>query len=148
VPPGSQLRIRGIIPTCGVVWDRRFLGVIPVSQSCDPVEQAELFAPGFEPCDYSVRSEVLARGGSFCHLDPMNARLSIDPRVCHGQACIRGTRIPVHQIVRMFAHGDSIDTLLDAFGSITREDVLACLDYAASLAEEQVTPLDDVALAP
>ena len=76
----------------------------------------------------------------------MNDRISIDPRICHGQACISGTRIPVHQIVRMFAHGDSIDALLGAYASITREDILACLDYAASLAEEQVTPLDEVAL--
>jgi len=78
----------------------------------------------------------------------MDERISIHPRVCHGQACISGTRIPVHQIVRMFAHGDSIDVVLAAFSSITREDILACLDYAASLAEEQVTPLDDVVLAP
>ena len=77
----------------------------------------------------------------------MNERFSIHPRICHGQACIRGTRIPVHQIVRMFAHGDSIETLLAAYSSILREDILACLDYAASLAEEQVTPLDDVVLA-
>ena len=77
----------------------------------------------------------------------MNERISIHPRICHGQACIRGTRIPVHQIVRMFAHGDSIETLLAAYSSILREDILACLDYAASLAEEQVTPLDDVVLA-
>ncbi len=76
----------------------------------------------------------------------MNERISIHPRVCHGQACIRGTRIPVHQIVRMFAHGDSIETLLGAYPSITREDILACLDYAASLAEEAVTPLDEVML--
>jgi len=77
----------------------------------------------------------------------MNERISINPKVCHGQACITGTRIPVHQIVRMFAHGDSIDRLLAAYPPITREDVLACLDYAASLAEEQVTPLDEAALA-
>ena len=77
----------------------------------------------------------------------MSDRISIHPRICHGQACIRGTRIPVHQIVRMFAHGDSMETLLAAYSSITREDILACLDYAASLAEEQVTPLDDVVLA-
>jgi uncharacterized protein (DUF433 family) len=76
----------------------------------------------------------------------MNERISIHPKVCHGQACIRGTRIPVHQIVRMFAQGDSIESLLRAFPSIKREDVLACLDYAASLAEEQVTPLDNVVL--
>ena len=77
----------------------------------------------------------------------MNGRISIHPRICHGQACIRGTRIPVHQVVRMFAHGDSIDTLLSAYVSITREDILACLDYAASLAEDSVTPLDVALLA-
>ncbi len=82
----------------------------------------------------------------YFNLDPMNERISIHPKICHGQACIRGTRIPVHQIVRMFAHGDSMETLLRAYPSITREDILSCLDYAASLAEEQVTPLDEVAL--
>lgn len=62
----------------------------------------------------------------------MNERISIHPRICHGQACITGTRIPVHQIARMFAHGDSFDSLLTAYPSITRADILACLDYAAS----------------
>ena len=68
------------------------------------------------------------------------------PGVLGGEPCIRGTRIPVHQIIRMFAHGDTIDALLGAYPSITREDILACLDYAASLAEEEVTPLNDVVL--
>ena len=76
----------------------------------------------------------------------MKARIPIHPRICHGQACIRGTRIPVHQIVRMFAHGDSIEALLGAYPSITREDILACLDDAAALAEDQVSPLDDAVL--
>jgi len=76
----------------------------------------------------------------------MSDRITINPGICHGQACIAGTRIPVHQIVRMFAHGDSMEQLLHAYPTITREDILACLDYAASLAEEQVTPLTDVAL--
>jgi uncharacterized protein (DUF433 family) len=62
----------------------------------------------------------------------MNERISIHPRICHGQACITGTRIPVHQIVRMFAHGDSIEKLLAAYATITREDILACLDYVTS----------------
>src|SRR4051794_13833099 len=65
------------------------------------------------------------------HLSPMNDRISIHPKICHGQACISGTRIPAHQIVRMFAHGDNIETLLGAYSSITREDIFACLDYAA-----------------
>lgn len=59
----------------------------------------------------------------------MNERISIDPQVCHGQACIRGTRIPVHQIVGMLANGDTIEDLLAAYPSISREDVLGCLDY-------------------
>ena len=78
----------------------------------------------------------------------MTERISIHPNVCHGQACIVGTRIPVHQVVRMFANGDSLDDLLRAYPTITREDIFACLEYAASLAEEQVTPLDDLVVAP
>ena len=94
-----------------------------------------------------VRQSGVESRSIFCHSSPMSERISINPKVCHGQACITGTRIPVHQIVRMFAHGDSIDGLLGAYPSISREDILACLDYAASLAEEQVTPLDDVTMA-
>jgi uncharacterized protein (DUF433 family) len=69
-----------------------------------------------------------------------NGRIAIDPNVCHGQACVKGTRIPVHQVVRMLANGDTIEELLEEY-SLTRDDILACLDYAASLAEEQVTPI-------
>lgn len=72
----------------------------------------------------------------------MNGRITIDPQVCHGQACIQGTRIPVHQILGMLANGDTIEELLEDYPSLRREDILACLDYAASLAEEQVTPLE------
>ena len=68
----------------------------------------------------------------------MTERISIHPNVCHRQACIAGTRIPVHQVVRMFASGDSLDDLLRAYPSITCEGIFACLEYADSLAEEQV----------
>lgn len=71
-------------------------------------------------------------------------RISIDPGVCHGQACIKGTRIPVHQIVGMLANGDTIEGLLRAYPHIERGDINACLEYAAALAEEQVTPGDKV----
>ncbi len=71
----------------------------------------------------------------------MNDRITIDPNICHGQACMKGTRILVHQIIGMLANGDTIEELLKEYSSITRDDVLACLDYAASLAEEQITPI-------
>jgi uncharacterized protein (DUF433 family) len=44
----------------------------------------------------------------------------------------------------MLANGDTIEDLLLEYPSVTREDILACFEYAASLAEEQVTPLDVV----
>jgi uncharacterized protein (DUF433 family) len=72
--------------------------------------------------------------------------ISINPKVCHGQACIKGTRIPVHQIFRMLANGDSVEALMRAYPSLRREDILACFDYAASLAEEEVTPLEAIGL--
>jgi len=62
-------------------------------------------------------------------------RVAIDPRICHGQACVKGTRIPVHQIVHMLANGDTIDELLKEYPSLEREDILACLDYVASVEE-------------
>jgi uncharacterized protein (DUF433 family) len=68
-------------------------------------------------------------------------RISINPNICHGQACVKGTRIPVHQVVRMLANGDTVEDLVAEYPSLTREDIMACLDYAAELAEEQVTPL-------
>jgi uncharacterized protein (DUF433 family) len=58
-------------------------------------------------------------------------RISIDPNICHGQACVQGTRIPVHQIVRMLANGDTIEELLAEYPSLSRKDILACLNYAA-----------------
>jgi uncharacterized protein (DUF433 family) len=69
-------------------------------------------------------------------------RISINASICHGQACVKGTRMPVHQIVRMLANGDTVEDLLAGFPFLSREDVMAALDYAAGLAEEQVTPIE------
>ncbi len=71
-------------------------------------------------------------------------RISIDPKVCHGQACVKGTRLPVHQIIGMLAHGDTFESLLKAYPSITSADIRACLEYAAWLAEEQITQIEAV----
>jgi len=57
----------------------------------------------------------------------MYERISINPKVCHGQACVKGTRIPVYQIIRMIANGDTIDELSKEYPSLKREDILACL---------------------
>jgi uncharacterized protein (DUF433 family) len=72
----------------------------------------------------------------------MYERISIDPKICHGQACIKGTRIPVHQVIRMLASGDKSEEILEDYPSLIAEDIQACLEYAASLAEEQLTPVE------
>ena len=69
-------------------------------------------------------------------------RISINSNICHGQACVKGTRTPVHQIVRMLANGDTVEHLLGEYPFLSREDIMAALDYAAGLAEEQVTPIE------
>lgn len=72
----------------------------------------------------------------------MYERISVDPKICHGQACIKGTRIPVHQIIRMLASGDKAEEILEDYPSLKTEDIHACLEYAALLAEEQLTPIE------
>ena len=71
-------------------------------------------------------------------------RITINPRICHGQACVTGTRIPVHQIVRMLANGDTAEDLLRDYPSLSREDIMACLQYAAELTEEHVSPIESL----
>ncbi len=70
----------------------------------------------------------------------MGCRISTE--ICHGQACVKGTRMPVHQIVRMLANGDTVEALLAEYPFLSREEVMASLDYAAALAEEQATPIE------
>lgn len=71
-------------------------------------------------------------------------RISINPNVCHGKPCIKGTRIMVWIIVSCLANGDSIEDILAAYPSLTREDVQAALAYAAEMTRERVIPLEVV----
>jgi uncharacterized protein (DUF433 family) len=69
-------------------------------------------------------------------------RITVDPETCHGKPCIKGTRIMVWQIVQLLANGDTMDAILDAYPGLTREDVQACLVYAAELTRERVLPIN------
>lgn len=67
----------------------------------------------------------------------MNAhesRITTNPRVCGGQACIRGLRIPVTVVLRHLAAGETTDQILAAYPELEAEDLRACLQYAAWLA--------------
>ena len=60
-------------------------------------------------------------------------RINMKPDICHGKPVIKGTRIPVSQILGALSAGDSIEELLQDYPSITREDVLASLEFASYL---------------
>jgi len=65
-------------------------------------------------------------------------RISVDPEICHGKACIKGTRVPVHLILEMLAAGESIEGVLEGYPFLGREDVEAALEYGAALAREEI----------
>lgn len=71
----------------------------------------------------------------------MNPRISIDPQICSGEPCIKGTRIPVHIILSHLAAGEDHKTILQNFPRITKDDILACLEYASFLATEKTMAL-------
>jgi uncharacterized protein (DUF433 family) len=67
--------------------------------------------------------------------------IAVDPAVCHGQATIRGTRIPVSVVLANLAAGISREALLRNYPTLTPEAINAALAYGAALAEEQVIRL-------
>lgn len=69
------------------------------------------------------------------------SRISVDPEVCHGQACIKGTRIMVSIILDCLAAGMSEQAIMKEYPTLAPEDIRAAVAYAAELAREQVVPL-------
>ena len=72
---------------------------------------------------------------------PQLERITIDPRVMGGKPCIRGIRITVGTITGLLAAGETVDSVLDLYPSLEREDVYAALAYASWRMEEQDMPL-------
>lgn len=62
---------------------------------------------------------------------PYQDRITIEPGKRGGKPCVRGLRITVYDVPSYLAAGMSVDELVADFPDLTREDVLACLGYAA-----------------
>jgi uncharacterized protein (DUF433 family) len=71
----------------------------------------------------------------------MIGRIVIDHRVMGGVPCIAGTRVPVATVLGLLGQGYSIDEVLADYPSVSRDDVLAALRYAASAVDERELPL-------
>jgi uncharacterized protein (DUF433 family) len=65
-------------------------------------------------------------------------RITFDPQIMGGRACIRGMRIPVSVIVGHIAHGAPVEEILEGYPDLEREDIQQALEYAAWLTHEQV----------
>jgi len=65
-------------------------------------------------------------------------RITFDPQIMGGRACIRGMRIPVSVIVGQIAHGATMDEILADYPDLEPEDVRRAIAYAAWLTQEEV----------
>ena len=72
---------------------------------------------------------------------PWQERISVDPAVCHGQACIAGTRILVTVVLDNLATGRTPEEIVADYPSLSLEDVRAAIAYAAELAHERTIPI-------
>jgi uncharacterized protein (DUF433 family) len=70
----------------------------------------------------------------------MNPRIVSDPSICGGEPCVAGTRISIQMILSHLAAAESEDTILANFPRVTRDDIRACLEYAAWLCGEKELP--------
>ena len=64
--------------------------------------------------------------------------IDVDPEVCHGRACVKGTRVMVSVVLDNLADGQSYEDILASYPSLTRQRVQACIAYAAELTRERI----------
>ena len=74
-------------------------------------------------------------------MNALLSRIAIDPEICGGKPCIRGTRIWVSLILNNLAGGVSEADILDAYPQLSHDDVLAAVAYGAEAARERFVPL-------
>ena len=63
--------------------------------------------------------------------------ISVDPNICFGKPCIRGTRIWVSLILDFLASGMTIDELIEEYPQLTKESILAAIAYGAEMSRER-----------
>ncbi len=71
-------------------------------------------------------------------MNPMFDRITFEPEIMRGQACIRGMRIPVSLIVNLVAHGKNTHDIIAEYPDLVQEDVSQSLEYAAWLARDEI----------
>lgn len=72
-----------------------------------------------------------ALGHSVFEMKSLLSRITINPEVCHGKPTIRGLRYPVESMLEYLAAGDSFEDVIEEFPDLEREDLQACIEFAA-----------------
>jgi uncharacterized protein (DUF433 family) len=70
-------------------------------------------------------------------------RITFDPAVMRGRACIRGLRITAAHVVNLVANGMTTDEIIAEYPDLEAEDIRAALQYAAHLAREETYPIEE-----
>lgn len=65
-------------------------------------------------------------------------RIIIDEKIMHGKPVVKGTRIPVYIVLNLLAGGMKLNAVLLEYPDLRKEDIFACLQYAAHLAQDEV----------
>ena len=68
-------------------------------------------------------------------------RVTFDPQIMGGRACVRGMRITIALVVNLVANGMTTEEIIREYPSLDAEDIRQCLQYAAFLASEEVHPI-------
>ncbi len=63
------------------------------------------------------------------------SRITINPDICHGKPTIRGLRYPVESMLELLASGMTNEEILSDYPDLNKEDLLACIEYAAKLTQ-------------
>jgi uncharacterized protein (DUF433 family) len=87
------------------------------------------------------RAAVKGREGKV--VSAMFDRITFDPQIMGGRACIRGLRMTVSMVVNLVANGMTTEEILKEYPDLEPEDIRQALQYAASLAREEIHPFPE-----
>ncbi len=76
----------------------------------------------------------------------MHERISINPNICHGKACVAGTRVMISVVLDNLASGMTAEEIVRSYSTLQLEDIPAVLAYAADLASERIVPTPEATL--
>lgn len=103
----------------------------------------EIAEPKHQPlsrfCAEPAEPDCVLASSSTCGIFPNMSRIELNSAVCNGRPVVRGTRITVQTVLSYLSAGDTVEDVLQAYPRLTREDVLACLEYARRLSDLHTT---------